>query len=242
MVIVIAMNLFSLFLLGTGTLMSLNCNLENQSKETSINTVLVPWTSPSTVHPSTDIFKNVLIVGASVSADWNTSSPGKRLGRKFGGPNSPVTVARGGAPGKEMIHQMNGKLLKDRSAIIGIDFLFWDSVESSTQSSILALQKLIQLGQEHKIPVILGNIPELLPGRQISRKYLNQKISEACERLENCFLMNLDQLHQQVVKEGLRIGNQVYSIEDLVPDGLHLSDVAAHYIAERIQNVIADKA
>lgn len=79
------------------------------------------------------------------------------------------------------------------------------------------------------MPLVLGEIPELLPGRQVSRIRLNQEM----RHYEQCYLMPFDQLHCQVLKDGfLEIKGRKFSIKELVPDGLHLSQHTAEYLAD----------
>ncbi|RYZ87683.1 MAG: hypothetical protein EOP04_11115 [Proteobacteria bacterium] len=46
------------------------------------------------------IFERPFITGASVSADWNTKSPGKTLALCYTKESEILTVAIGGGPGK----------------------------------------------------------------------------------------------------------------------------------------------
>jgi hypothetical protein len=113
---------------------------------------------------------------------------------------------------------------KARSIIIAVDFFFWDSTLPKIDPSINALESMISRASNLNLPIVLGEIPELLPGRQINRTRLNQEIATKCASYKQCFLMPFDQLHRQVLKEGfLEIKGRKYSKRELVPDGLHLS-------------------
>ena len=177
-------------------------------------------------------FSALLITGASVSADWAATSPGKRLGWKYGGRESVVTVARGGTPGRQTILALNPSVVQDRSAIIALDFFFWDSTLASSAPSLDALQALVKLARDARIPLLLGDIPELLPGRQPARVALNRAIREACQPARGAFVMGLEEIHREVVGGGVMIHGRRHGLRDLVPDGLHLSEVAGDYLAE----------
>jgi hypothetical protein len=113
--------------------------------------------------------------------------------------------------------------------------MFWDSVLPTTDASLKALDTLLDRARQRKIPVVLGDIPELLPGRQVSRPSLNKAIYEKCKVSSDCYVLRLDELHRQVVREGhLEIKGKRYTLRDLVPDGLHLVTVAGEFLADRI--------
>ena len=189
------------------------------------------------------IFEKPFITGASVSADWNTKSPGKTLALRFTGAPKIQTVAIGGRPGKEMIKQVEEAKLNDRTIIIAIDFLFWDSTLSDFGSSHSALDKLVGLASARKIPIVLGEIPELLPGRQGLRQELNADIKKICASYENCYLMPFDRLYQELVKNGyLEIKGKKYKMAELIPDGMHLSSPATEYLADIMLDLLTKKS
>lgn len=179
-------------------------------------------------------FERPLIVGASVSDDWNTKSPGKRLGLRFGPLSNITTIAQGGIQGRQLISRISDESLSDRTSVVAIDFLFWDSTDSNAAESVKALERLVALAGKRKLPLILGDIPELLPGRQSLRPELNAALRSICALNPHCLLMPLDKIHEQAVKNGLTINNRKYSIHELIPDGLHLSEPASEYLANQI--------
>src|SRR5688572_12287197 len=88
------------------------------------------------------LLEKPLITGASVSADWSTSSPGKTLALRYTEKANIRTIAFGGRPGREVIKDIRPQDVKDRSIIMAVDFLFWDSTLSETGPSIKALDSL----------------------------------------------------------------------------------------------------
>lgn len=188
------------------------------------------------------LLQRPLITGASVSADWSSLSPGKKLSKKYTSDQNIRTIAVGGRPGVESIKTIHDQDLKDRTVILALDFFFWDSTLASQEKSLLALDLLLDKAEKHNLPIVLGEIPELLPGRQPGRAKLNQAITNSCSKLEQCAVMTFDQLHRQVLKDGyLDIKGRKYTIRELVPDGLHLSEPAGNELMDRLQNLIQEK-
>jgi hypothetical protein len=187
----------------------------------------------------TKLFQRPLIVGASVSANYGTSSPGRRLSLRHTSADAIVTVAQGGAPGREIIPRITDKILEDRTVIIGMDLFFWDSTASQAAPSLKLMEQIIKKAYDADIPFVLGDIPELLVGQQPHRNALNKRIHELCRADRDCFVLKLDDLHQQVLRDGyLTIDGKRYTLRQLVPDGLHLSDVAADFLADKIKESI----
>ncbi len=184
---------------------------------------------------SNPLFKAPLIVGASVSANFGTDSPGKRLARELGHSNDVLTIARGGTPGKEVLKQISDRELDGRSLVIAVDLLFWDSSLSNCEASIASLDRFLSQLSERKIPIVLGNIPALLPDRQPCRLKLNRHIHDVVKKDPTRVLLDLESLHEDVMKKGyLTIRGQRHPIWDLIPDGLHLSRLASDFLSEQI--------
>jgi hypothetical protein len=186
------------------------------------------------------LFRHPLIIGASVSGDTNALSPGKILGQRTTTPSDVRVVARGGAPGRDMITRLNDDALKGRSVIVALDFLFWDSaIRQPQEPSLKALGRLIGKAQAANIPLILGDIPELLAGAQTSRAVLNQAIRERCRPERSCYVIGLDRLYQTVQSQGyLLIEGRRFQLREILPDGLHLSAKASEYIAQMILDAL----
>ena len=184
------------------------------------------------------VFKTPLILGASVSADYGTLSPGRRASLRYTEPSRIRVMAQGGT---EMVGRVREHNLQDRSVVIALDLFFWDSTLADPSRSLAAVQRLTQWTAARGIPLLLGDIPELLPGRQPQRARLNQAIRAQCTRTIQCICVPLDALHQQVLRDGfLAIHGRRYTVRELVPDGLHLSPPASEFLAETLVALLRD--
>lgn len=185
------------------------------------------------------LLEKPLIAGASVSADHSAPSPGKKLALRYTSKDKVKTIAFNGRPGVETLKSINDQVLKDRSILIGIDLFFWDSVLPSSRASLEALDKLFKQSDKYNLPLVLGEIPGLMPSRQPSRNKLNQAIRQGCAQRTNCYVMPFDQLLRQVLANGyLEIKGKRYTLPQLVPDGLHLNHLASEEIADRLQTLL----
>lgn len=183
-----------------------------------------------------------LIFGASVSAGYGTPSPGMFLARREVAGADVRTLARGGAPGRAMIQSLTDRVLRDRTLLVTVDFLFWDSTNADSSPGLAALTELLERTREHSVPVVIGDIPELLPpGRQPSRIELNARIHALCAAQSHCRVIELDALNEQVRRDGyLEVRGHRYRHEELIPDGLHLSAPASEYIANRLLTLLRE--
>lgn len=190
----------------------------------------------ATAHRAPELLlQKPLIIGASLSAGYSTTSPGDRLSRRFTSADEIRNLARAGMPGRDHAAKLTPDLLKDRSLVIAMDYLFWDSTLSGANESLASLDRLIQLTRTRRIPLIVGDIPELLPGRQPLRARLNKEIHRRCRILKDCYVLELDRLHRRVLRErALEIKGRRYDLRELVPDGLHLAELASEYLADFI--------
>jgi hypothetical protein len=188
------------------------------------------------------LFEKPLIIGASVSADWASLSPGKRLALRYTKSSSIKTLAKPGHPSLAVLPTVPEQKLKDHSIVIGFDLFFWDSALPSATDSLNAMKKLIAATKASRVPLVLGDIPELLPGRQPSRRELNQMIHRSCKSEEHCYVIRLDELHKQVMRDrALTIKGRKYSFKELVPDGLHIGDVAGDFLADYVKESLVRK-
>lgn len=198
----------------------------------SISSIAMAEASPSQVK---DILQRPLIVGASVSADFLTPSPGKRLALKYTSNDQIKVIARNGKPAREVLRSVTESSLKDRTAIIGIDLFFWDSFGGSIQESFKALENLKTLSEKLKLPLVLGEIPELSPQFQPHARNLNAKIHELCKTENLCKVLPLNSMLRKVLIDGhITQNGQKYSLQSLLPDGLHISAPASEYLSKRI--------
>lgn len=182
-----------------------------------------------------DVFKRPLIVGASVSDDYQTDSPGKELAFRYTKPSEIKTIAKNGRQGKDTLQLVNLNTLKDRTVIIGVDLFFWDSTKPNPKDSIKALNKLISQARERDIPIVLGDIPTLLPQFQPSALSLNKELLQMCQDYGKCYILPLHEILREVIADGyLTHRGKTYKLEELIPDGLHLAKPASEYLADRI--------
>ena len=178
-----------------------------------------------------------LIIGASVSAGAGTVGPGTRLSLRYTQGSNIQIFARGGTPGAKLAAGLNENLFSGVSSVIAVDFLFWDSTLEDPAPSFEALGKLLSLSQARGIPVVLGDVPELLRNGQPSRQRLNEMIRASCTLARHCQVLALDQLYTKLQREGtLEIRGRRYTQQEILPDGLHLSAPASEHIADLIFN------
>jgi hypothetical protein len=197
------------------------------------------FVSPARAENVRAVCQAPLIVGASVSADYGTLSPGKRLALRHTEEKNIETVARGGKSSLEVLPLLGERALEGRTAIFALDLFFWDSVLRNPGKSVAKLKEIVQRAADAKIPLVLGDVPELMYGKQPGRKRLNQEISRLCKAPHGCYLVPLDALLARVKKDGgLQIGDRLVPRRELLPDGLHLSPVASDYIADGIQAIL----
>lgn len=184
------------------------------------------------------ILEKPLITGASVSADFGTESPGKRLALRFTSPDKIKTIAHGGTPGVQTVAKLMETDFADRTSVIAIDLFFWDSVIGEQHEVVSALHRIVALSKRHDLPVVLGEIPELLPERQPNRIALNSAIDKACKEYSNCFVMPFNQLHKKLKSQGyIDVNGKKLTVRDIVPDGLHLSAPASDFLADTMLNL-----
>jgi hypothetical protein len=194
-----------------------------------------------------DVMKRPLITGASVSADWASvsadwasASPGKRLALRYTSADNIRVKALGGRRGYDTVAALKESDFEDRTAIIAVDAFFWDSTRSDSKRSIEAMRNLTARAEKMNIPLVLGEIPQLLPGQQPSYKTLNDEIHRLCTTAKQCFVMPLDKLVQQIARDhAFTIKGRRYGLSVLVPDGLHINDVASDYLADLLEEIMS---
>lgn len=185
--------------------------------------------------PANDLLQKPLIIGASVSSGFLSKSPGDRLAERYTSPENIVNRAVPGAPSFHHLPVLNDELVSDRSLVIAMDLMFWDSVINKKNLSLHALSLLIDLCKKREIPLIVGDIPDLLRGRQVLRQELNALIRQKALENKHIFVLPLEALHHQVMRDRyLLIGGKRHSFHELVPDGLHLADLAGEFLADFI--------
>jgi hypothetical protein len=191
------------------------------------------------------ILRRPLIVGASVSADWSSLSPGKRAALRHTRPELIRTIATGGATSREVWQKVDRTDLVDRSVIIAVDLFFWDSTFTigNLKPSLTVMKAVANTARDLGIPLVLGEIPALIPERQPSRDRLNDEIAKIESHDRLCRVMPFDRIHREILSSGsLSWRGKTWSITDLVPDGLHLSEVASEYLAEEFEALFHPRA
>ncbi|HUP56048.1 MAG TPA: hypothetical protein VM598_01255 [Bdellovibrionota bacterium] len=184
------------------------------------------------------LFARPLIAGASVSADYFTLSPGKRLALIYARTQGDVlTIARGSVPGRETLARISDRLLATRTIVIAIDAFFWDSTGTDCLSSVEAARAFVEKCQRHRVPVVLGDIPGLLHGRQPCRYFLNRAIRDLPRQFPLCRVLHLDHLYQRELKGELKIRGSHHALGELLPDGLHVSRLASEHLTERLRRL-----
>jgi hypothetical protein len=182
-----------------------------------------------------EAFKKPLIIGASVSADYHADSPGKELAFRYTKPSEIKTIAKNGRAGKDTLQLVNLNTLKDRTIVVGVDLFFWDSTKPNPKESIKALNKLMSQVREKNIPIVLGDIPTLMPQYQPSALALNAELLRLCADYDKCYILPLNQILHTTLKDGyLTHRGQRYTLAELIPDGLHVVKPASQYLADQI--------
>jgi len=184
------------------------------------------------------LFARTLVVGASVSSDFRTASPGRRVARRLGTEGSLVEKARAGASGASIVPTLTDDDFATATVVIGVDLFYWDS-RRDCAGGLAAVDAFFKLAAVHRTPVVIGNVPALragpFGGGGACRDPLNARIAAACAAAPGCALLDLDKLWSQAAAAGgLKIDGRRYTSAELLPDGLHPSDVASESIAERI--------
>lgn len=197
--------------------------------------------------PPKTLFSRPLIVGASISAEYFAPSPGRLLAEKWVKKPDVNVIAKGGASAVRINQRLSRANFKDRTVVVAVDYLFWDSVAAKSQagvtSSIKALQNLIDLSTAKKIPLVIGDVPDLMAGVQPARAELNRELLSRCGVKDQCYILGLNVLYQEVKKRGyLALKDRQLSVAEVLPDGLHISREASGELANRIETLITGKS
>ncbi|HEX4923824.1 MAG TPA: hypothetical protein VFV50_07050 [Bdellovibrionales bacterium] len=182
-----------------------------------------------------------LVVGASVSAEYATKSPARRAMGILGIEDRALTkFAKFGARAKALLPLVNYELVQRHTAVIATDVVFWDTLSWNAASTVAALQDFGARIDELAIPVVLGTAP-LLKNHwfQPGLKQVNAAVREACETFENFHLLDLERIYETIRSQnGFSIGGRYYSVADVAPDALHLSNAACEFVAYEIIGVL----
>ena len=185
------------------------------------------------------VLETPLIVGASVSGDYFVESPGKILALKYTSPRQIQVLTQRGKTSTEILKHFSEKSVKGRSIIIGIDLFFWDSFHSLPQLALQQLEKIVNLAEKNKIPLVLGEVPLLSPLMQKSSSVINKKMHELCRRTTQCFILPINKKKKKTMADGfLNHEGQRYDLRSLIPDGLHIARPASQFLANQIKKLL----
>lgn len=190
-----------------------------------------------------ELMARPLIIGASVSGDRNAQSPGKKLALHYTSLSNIKLITRNGSGGFKILRGLEESEIHDRTVIIALDLFFWDStLKSSLDLSIEELDRLTAMTTKLKIPLVIGEVPDLLPGFQPVRIHINEAIAARCSDETRCFMLSLDPLLQQLRRDGyLMHRNRQFTLKELMPDGLHLSSAGSELLSEHIKSLLESK-
>lgn len=187
----------------------------------------------------TQLFKKPLILGASVSADYFTESPGKRLALRYTSKEQIKVTALRGKAAKEILKPVTESSLKGKSVVIGLDLFFWDSFLPGVHDSLAALERLVAQTERQGTALILGEVPELMPQRQTQLNLINKKMYELARRYSHLRILPLNSILRKIQRDGFIFHEgQKYGLEELLPDGLHISEIASDYLANQISETL----
>lgn len=182
-----------------------------------------------------------LIIGASVSGDYLTPSPGKRAALRYTTLEKIDVLAGNGRRGYDSLRLLKSAKIQDRTAILGVDTFFWDAMAPSPEASVRAIDELVGIARQRGVPLILGDVPVVMPSRQKSVAAVNAALSRACTSYPRCRIVGLNALFQQVARDGYFDYKGVrYPIEELVPDGLHIGAPASEYLSDEVERLLSE--
>lgn len=190
-----------------------------------------------------DIMQKPLIIGASISADRISQSPAKKLALDYTKLDNIKKITRNGSGGFKILKDLNTVDLNDRTVVLALDLFFWDStLKSSIDLSLEQMDRLIHMADERGIPLVIGEVPDLLPGFQPARQTLNDAIAKKCFMNKNCYMFALDPLLQKLRQDGyLSFAGKKFRLAELVPDGLHLSSAGSELLAAELKALLVSK-
>lgn len=207
---------------------------------TPVLAAMLPFCVSAAPAPSLkDSLQDTLIAGASVSDDYLTPSPGKRLALKYTSKERIKVVAGNGRPGKTTVKLIEDELV-GKTAVIGLDLFFWDSFLPDPAESLKAMDRFFRATGARKLDVVVGDIPVFAPGIQKSAAALNARIERACRENERCHRIPLHDLLVKAVTDGhvTKNGKKI-TLDQLLPDGLHLGAPASELLADEIERVLS---
>lgn len=185
-------------------------------------------------------FMKTLVIGASVSAAVLERNPSRRFLRDLGTLGHATSHAHSGTPGARVLSNLKRSMLADRSAVLAIDLMFWDSVfglADPTESRAF-LRGFFNEIRQRELGIVIGNVPAIHP-LQVNRIEINEALQEECDRWAHSRLVQLDHLFERGMSDGgLVLDGRFHSIAELLPDGLHPGPVAAELISREMKTAV----
>lgn len=201
---------------------------------------------PASAADRATLFERPLILGASVSANYLAESPGLKLAKRYWTAKQQIASrARSGAKGRDQVKGLGAADLRGYSAIIGVDLFYWDGrdlayrwsdyFEDTCAPSVQAAKRFLLAAPAAKVPTVLGNIPL---GNSCAKK-LNEVLAQNCRAGNRCYVLDLASILSRLQRaRGLDYQGKHYALKELLPDGLHVSDVASSYLADQIDLIL----
>jgi hypothetical protein len=166
----------------------------------------------------------------------------------------------------QMLSMMQGErqeLFNSASLIVGVDAFYWDSIwqncgYGSGAGAEPIIAAFIQEAKKRGITLILGNVPNensanvridshrtgvpgfWYPPKPQCSDSINATLNRFCTPQNGCYIADLKSLAEDVncgQKVALSDGSS-YSLFELRPDGVHLSDKGSRYLAELMAKVL----
>lgn len=190
--------------------------------------------------PIATLLRSPLIIGASVSADFNSVSPGKKLALAYTGRSNIRTEARNGRMGRETLLHLSDSDFSGRTIVFALDLFFWDSAALDLKPSLAAVKDLFKKLRAHRLPMVIGDVPELLmPGYQRHRREINEAIYRECAAYPRCQVLSFDRMREELASQRfLILRGRKLTFREIVPDGLHLSPVASDCLMEEVRSLV----
>ncbi len=180
------------------------------------------------------VFSNTLVLGASVSRGFAAPGPGTIAAKRHKG--RVKIIAEDEKPGASY-GIFTPQSLAGYSSVIAVDFLFWDTATWFLNGpTYKSLNSLIASAEANKIPLVLGDVPNLVGWlAQPSRNTINAYLESVCLAERNCFIVPFVDLHEQAMETGILIGTKTYTFEQLMADDeLHLNPTGSQHISGMI--------
>jgi len=164
----------------------------------------------------------------------------------------------------QLIAGSNRALFDKASLLVGIDAFYWDAVwdTCSVNAPTQAIRDFTQEVKRAGKIAVLGTVPIEnsqnvridserigVPGLWYAPKAscartINKALNEYCRTEDGCYIVDLKSVADDLNCGGtvpLEQDGQSYSLYELRPDGVHMSDKGARYLAQRITQALAQR-